>query len=107
MASQEVDHKRRYYPSNTDETYVVNAITGVRYPCKVGSLASRQLYRVVDTTGVCDSQGRELPVRYRPNKNTNFLYFDNKEQFLRFFNKGQRQGQSHNIVADEPDENLA
>jgi hypothetical protein len=26
---------------------------------------------------------------------------------LRFFNKGQRQGQSHNIVADEPDENLA
>ena len=40
----------KYHPSNVMNQYIVNAITGVKYPYRVGSKDSLRLYKVIDTT---------------------------------------------------------
>ena len=75
--------KRRYYPSNKPQTFVRNAVTGVKYPFLVGSHEQRQLYKMVDSTGTCDAEG--YPIKQRsllPNLNTNHLFYDSPEQCM-------------------------
>ena len=77
--------RRCYYPSNKQNKFICNAVTGVPYPWRVGSIESRQLYKTFDTTGTCDEEGRLMrndDVRY-PNRNPNHLYYDSPEQFMR------------------------
>ena len=70
--------RRKYYPSNVQEKYVVNAISGNPYPFKVGGIESAKLFRVIDTTGKYDTYG----VRHSHNiSESNHLYFDNPEQY--------------------------
>lgn len=84
--------KRDYYPSNTPETFIRNAITGVAYPWKVGSNDSRRLFKVVDCFGTIDSNGFKLPKRKnhsdlgQVNPNPNNLYYDSPEDFMRHRN---------------------
>jgi hypothetical protein len=75
--------KRRYYPSNKPQTFVRNAVTGVKYPFMVGSYEQRQLYKMVDSTGTCDAEGYPIKVRsLLPNFNTNHLFYDSPEQCM-------------------------
>ena len=75
--------KRRFYPSNKPQTFVRNAVTGVKYPFVVGSLEQRQLYKIVDSTGTCDAEGYPIKVRsLLPNFNTNHLFYDSPEQCM-------------------------
>ena len=42
----------RYYPSNIQGTKIRNAVTGQTYDnCYVGSLAEKNFFRVIDSTG--------------------------------------------------------
>jgi len=77
--------RRRYFPSNTQNSFIVNAETGSVYPCRVGSLESRYLFKMVDTTGACDNRGYELDPRddSYPNRNPNHIFYDSPEQFMR------------------------
>jgi hypothetical protein len=73
-----------YYPSNTDGLLIRNAVTGVPYPFRVGSKASRQLYCVHDTRGNITAKGYLLKsTAPMPNKTPNRLYYDGPEQFFR------------------------
>lgn len=77
--------RRCYYPSNKQNKFICNAVTGVPYPWRVGSKESLQLYKTFDTTGTCDEDGklmRNNDVRY-PNRTPNHLYYDSPEQFMR------------------------
>ena len=76
--------KRKYYPSNVSEMHILNAMTGVKYPFKVGSYSSLRLYNVIDATTICDNKGFII-------KNTdmdtetgcmNSLYYDSPEQYM-------------------------
>jgi len=84
--------KRAYYPSNGQDTFIKNAITGVAYPWKVGSKDSKRLFKVVDTLGVHDKNGAKLPGRKRRsdvgqvNPNPIHLYYDSPEEFMRHRN---------------------
>lgn len=84
--------KRAYYPSNTPDSFIKNAITGTAYPWKVGSKDSKRLFKVVDTLGFHDKQGSKLPGRKRRtdvgqiNPNPNHLYYDSPEEFMRHRN---------------------
>jgi hypothetical protein len=71
---------RAYYPSNQDAYYIVNAMTGVRYPWKVGSYESHRLYKVTDASGFNDRNGYRLQKNDEPNYEPNFLYYDSPEQ---------------------------
>ena len=71
---------QHYFPSNICDKYICNAETGVLYPFKVGSKESRILFRVVDTTGTCNSAG--IPCK-EINYNPNHMYYDTPEQFMR------------------------
>jgi len=86
--------QRQYYPTNaTAGKRCRNALTGVDYEWRVGSLvATQNLFHSVDTTGKCDADGYRIPVKsYRseistyvyPNPNPNHLYYDSPEQFMR------------------------
>jgi hypothetical protein len=86
--------QRQYYPTNaTAGKRCRNALTGVEYEWRVGSLkATENLFHSVDTTGKCDTEGYRIPVKsYRsdvstyvyPNPNPNHLYYDSPEQFMR------------------------
>jgi len=86
--------QRQYYPtSGTAGKRCRNALTGVDYEWRVGSLAAKEnLFHSVDTTGKCDPEGYRIPVKnYRsdnstyiyPNPNPNHLYYDSPEQFMR------------------------
>lgn len=76
----EVKRVRDYYPSNHDAQYIVNAITGIRYPWKVGSYMSHSLYKVTDSSGFNDREGYRLQKNDEPNYEPNFLYYDSPEQ---------------------------
>lgn len=43
--------KRRFYPSNVQGKFIVNAITGVAYPWRVGSIYEDLLWKVCDASG--------------------------------------------------------
>jgi hypothetical protein len=74
----------KYFPSNKSNSFVRNAITGVPYPFRVGSLECHQcLYKIIDTTGTCDSDGYVITSRKTPtNSNPNHLFYDSKEQCM-------------------------
>lgn len=84
--------KRSYYPSNTPDSFIKNAVTGTAYPWKVGSKDSKRLFKVVDALGLHDKQGIKLPGRKRrsdvvqANPNPNHLYYDSPEEFMRHRN---------------------
>jgi hypothetical protein len=92
---------RTYYTSNVSNTFIRNAATGVMYPFKVGSNESRQLFKIVDTTGLYDVNGKRIMLpRQRnkngvapsllPNPNPNHLYYDSPEEYARHFSTKQR-----------------
>lgn len=93
--------QRVYYPSNSSDSYIRNASTGVLYPFKVGSQSSRQLFKYVDTTGVYDSTGKKVRPQRRcspkehfvkqtyPIPYANHLYYDSPEECARHFNTKQ------------------
>lgn len=76
--------KRKYFPSNTQDTYIVNAMTGVKYECKVGSFESMRLYSVVDTTSSCDNKGFLIKLTDKETEtgNPNYLYYDSPQQYM-------------------------
>jgi hypothetical protein len=73
--------KRRYFPSNKPQTYIRNAVTGVKYPYMVGSYDQRRLFKIVDATGTCNEDGFILKTN-QPNFNTNHLFYDSPEQCM-------------------------
>ena len=79
--------KHRYYPSNNPQTFVRNAVTGVKYPFLVGSNEQRQLYKMVDALGTCDSEGFIIKDRNNlPNLTPNHLFYDSPEQCMSHLN---------------------
>jgi len=76
---------RRYFPSNKQNSFIVNAETGVAYPWRVGSYDSRRLFKMVDTTGVCDINGFMIDrhTESYPNRNPNHIYYDSPDQFMK------------------------
>jgi len=77
--------RRSYYPSNVQEQYVVNAVSGAPYPFRVGSLESLRLFHVTDATGTCDGRG----LRGTLNREPNHLYYTNPQEYMR--HRGGRQ----------------
>ena len=75
--------RQRYFPSNKQNSFIVNAETGEVYPFRVGSHDSQRLFKMVDTTGVCDSNGFVLNPQEDtyPNRNPNHIYYDSPEQY--------------------------
>jgi hypothetical protein len=75
--------RRLYYPSNPHSGGVVcNAVTGSPYPYTFGSRAQQVLYKVVDSTGTCDSDGYSILRRDPRNPNPNHLFFDSPEECM-------------------------
>jgi len=79
-----VSKKSAYHPSNVQGKLIKNAITGVEYTWKVGSNDARRLFRVVDTTGICDSNGLRMKMSATeyPNPNPNHCYYDSPQQYM-------------------------
>ena len=75
--------RKRYHPSNVPDMFVRNAQYGTVYDCKVGSFESLRLYRVADCTGTITKEGFRVRRDDEPNCDTNFLYYDSPEQYMR------------------------
>jgi hypothetical protein len=82
-------NKRSYYTSNVADTYIRNAVTGEKYEWKVGSFDSRRLFRVVDTLGFHDKNGRIITsvkrrgIQTQINHNPNHLFYDSPEEYMK------------------------
>ena len=69
---------RLYYPSNCVGGPAVNGVTGLPYGFKAGSIECRALFKVMDTRGNVDENGRHARcVRADPNT----LYFDSPTEY--------------------------
>lgn len=91
------NYKRMYYPSNGKGSNIVNAYTGQPYPWRTCSINALRLFRVVDSTGRCDSRGyfdRRGNHRDTFNKEPNILYYDGPNDYMRH----RRQKVSPSIV---------
>jgi hypothetical protein len=103
--------QRVYFTSNVQNNFIRNASTGVQYPFRVGSKESKQLFKIVDTTGRYDVNGKKIyPPRYRlgkgkkqdsfaevlPNANTNHLYYDTPEEYIGHLYAKQRMNANLN-----------
>jgi hypothetical protein len=81
--------KRAYYTSNIADTYIKNALTGEVYAYKVGSYDSKRLFKVVDTLGLHDKDGRKFEMSKRRgehkqiNSNPNHLFYDSPEEYMK------------------------
>ena len=77
--------RRRYFTSNRQNSFIVNAETGVPYYWRVGSHDSRRLFKMVDATGTCDNNGYELSCHDDtfPSRNPNHIYYDSPEQYMK------------------------
>ena len=83
----EVRHKPKhsfYHPTNTPDTFIKNAVTGVLYPWKTGTLDARRLFKMVDTTGYYDADGVKMrpTSEHYPNPNPNQCYYDSPLQYM-------------------------
>lgn len=87
LAGQSEKKKPRYYPSNKQQSFIVNAVTGLPYEWRVGSKDELKLFKMVDTTGKCDSDGFVIrSSKLLPNPNANHLYYDSPEQCMNNLN---------------------
>lgn len=74
-----MSNKYIYYPSNIVGSLIVNAETGIPYKnCKVGTIAELNFFRVIDSTGNCNSNG----IKSFGNCNSNKLFYDNYDQYV-------------------------
>ena len=75
--------RRRYFPSNVENSFIVNAETGVPYLFRVGSRESLRLFKMVDTIGTCDKNGFVLNPKDEayPNRSPNHIFYDSPGQF--------------------------
>lgn len=71
----------RFYPSNKHDATIVHARTGEKYPWKVGSFESLRLFRMCNTTGEYDEEGKIIKRGSPANRNPNFLYYDSPEDY--------------------------
>jgi hypothetical protein len=62
--------RRRFYPSNVQGKFIVNAITGVAYPWRVGSIYEDLLWKV------CDASAKRG--KYEPD----FYFYDSPKQAI-------------------------
>jgi hypothetical protein len=62
--------RRRFYPSNVQGRFIVNAVTGVAYPWRVGSIYEDLLWKV------CDSSARRG--KYEPD----MYFYDSPKQAI-------------------------
>ena len=62
--------RRKFYPSNVQGRFIVNAVTGVAYPWRVGSVYEDLLWKV------CDAKGRRG--KYDPD----FYFYDSPKQAI-------------------------
>ena len=69
-----------YYPSNIVGSKIVNAVTGKSYDYLVGSKEETNFYRVIDSTGNYDMNGKYNKANRTPNK----LFFNDEQQYLDF-----------------------
>lgn len=73
MASQD------YHTSNIVGSTIINAVTGKPYNnCYVGSKSENLFFRVIDSTGYCNTTGSRTFGNRTPNK----LFYDSKEQYI-------------------------
>ena len=83
VTSRGGNRRRRFYPSNRPQSFVVNAQTGIPYTFRVGSKEQQKLFKTVDATGVCDEEGFIVSVN---NKDfipiTHHLFYDTPEQCM-------------------------
>lgn len=75
--------ERNIFPSNIEGNYIVNAITGAKYPWKVGSLDDQRFFKVTDTANnvnwhsvdygkrACNKLFYESPYEYMNHRNIN------------------------------------
>ena len=75
--------RRKYYPSNKSQSFIRNAATGETYPYRIGSWDQTRLYKTVDATGTCDTEGYITSRREPTNPNPNHLFFDSPEECMR------------------------
>lgn len=79
----------RYYPSNIQGTKIRNAVTGEIYDnCYVGSLAEKNFFRVIDSTGKYHGEGGKI----LGNPNHNKLFFESYTEFEKFYKIGEKNG---------------
>jgi hypothetical protein len=82
--SSSSEKKPYYYPSNVPDQFIKNAVTGVKYPWRVGSFDSSRLFKVVDTIGKYDSNGYKIKPNSKnyPNPSPNHCYYDSPQQYM-------------------------
>jgi len=76
---------KNYFPSNVSNNIIVNAITGVKYPYRVGSKDSLRLFKVTDTTGaysLCGKKKYTDDLKEGQEKTPNNFYFDNPAEYM-------------------------
>lgn len=90
--ADEDEWRRSYYPSNIQEQYVVNAVSGAPYPFRVGSIESLRLFHVTDATGMCDNRGVSGTLNREPNN----LYYTDFQEYMH--HRGGRHAFDHTFV---------
>ena len=74
--------KRHYYPTKpSNNNYIVNAKTGIKYSIKFNSKESRALYHVIDSTAFYDKEGYIRNRKLNYINEPNHLFYDSPEQY--------------------------
>jgi hypothetical protein len=81
---EKIKKYRCYYPSFMNK-HIVNARYGFKYDWVPTSIDSLRLYKVIDSSCICDKNGYNLTHKDEIYKEPHYLYYDTPEQYARHF----------------------
>ena len=70
------NRRQLYYSSNLMGSNIRNAVTGAPCPEKVGTKESLRYFRIIDSSGTCNSAGERQRRNEELNRDPNHLYYD-------------------------------
>ena len=100
------DRSQVYYPSNHMGGQLRNAVSGIEYPHKRGSVEQLQYYQVIDTRGVIDNNGRRIRRNHDDDnselsRDPNYLYYDSPEQYVQHCARRRADDGRHTSLSQE------
>ena len=72
---------RECYYSDVVGSYIMNAVTGEKYPWKVGSFDERRFFKVTDTTNT-KNVGRKGNYNSSQGRSSHFAYYETPQAYM-------------------------
>lgn len=77
-----LNYNNSYYPSNVEGERIIDAVTGAKYPWRVGTYEEKRFFKVIDASDIMETNGKQSYNK----RSSNFLYYQSPESYMKHKN---------------------